>query len=53
VDPDIVVEEDPLNLLNGHDPQLERGIAELLKELPSAATQLAPRPAAPVKTETH
>jgi tricorn protease len=53
VDPDIVVEEDPLNVLNGHDPQLERGIAELLKKLPSAPTGLAPRPADPIKTEMH
>ena len=53
VDPDIVVEEDPLSVLNGHDPQLERGIAELLKKLPVAATGLAPRPADPVKTGAH
>jgi tricorn protease len=53
VDPDIVVEEDPVEVLNGHDPQLERGVAELMKLLPAKPAGLPSRPAAPVKTETH
>jgi tricorn protease len=51
VDPDIVVEEDPVEVLHGHDPQLERGVAELMKRLPAQPSGLPSRPAAPVKTE--
>jgi tricorn protease len=53
VDPDIVVEEDPVEVLQGRDPQLERGVAELMKLLPARAAALPSRPAAPVKTEIH
>jgi tricorn protease len=53
VDPDIVVEEDPVEVLHGHDPQLERGVAELMKLLPPQAAAWPSRPAAPVKTEIH
>ena len=53
VDPDIVVEEDPVEVLHGHDPQLERGVAELMKLLPAQPSGLPSRPAAPVKTEAH
>jgi tricorn protease len=49
VDPDIVVEEDPVAVLNGHDPQLERGVGELMKLLPRAGG-LPPRPAPPDKS---
>jgi len=49
VDPDIVVEEDPVAVLNGHDPQLERGVEELMKMLPRAGG-LPPRPAPPDKS---
>jgi tricorn protease len=51
VDPDIVVEQDPIEVLHGHDPQLERGVAELMKLLPATPTGLPQRPAPPVKTE--
>ena len=40
VDPDIVVENDPKSLLEGHDPQLERGVAELLKALEKSNPKL-------------
>jgi tricorn protease len=53
VDPDIVVEQDPVEVLQGHDPQLERGIEELMKQLPTTPTGLPERPAAPIKTEAH
>ncbi len=53
VDPDIVVEQDPVAVLNGHDPQLERGVAELLRLLPAVRTGLPGRPAPPIKTEAH
>jgi tricorn protease len=45
VEPDIVVEQDPVEVLNGHDPQLERGVQELMKSLPVRPAGL-PRPAA-------
>jgi tricorn protease len=50
VDPDIVVEQDPIAVMQGHDPQLERGIQELMKQLPSQPVSLPARPAAPIKT---
>jgi tricorn protease len=50
VDPDIVVEQDPLAVLEGHDPQLERGVEELLKMLPAQPRGLPERSAAPDKT---
>jgi tricorn protease len=50
VDPDIRVEQDPVAVLAGRDPQLERGVAELLKRLPAAPAGLPPPPAPPVKT---
>ena len=53
VDPDIVVEQDPVEVLRGGDPQLERGVQELMKLLPSTPTGLPGRPAAPIKTEAH
>jgi tricorn protease len=53
VDPDIVVEQDPVAVLKGHDPQLERGIQELLKLLPANPGGLPHRPASPVKSEVH
>jgi tricorn protease len=50
VDPDIVVEQDPVEVLKGHDPQLERGVQELLQRLPAAPAGLPQRSAAPIKT---
>jgi tricorn protease len=50
VDPDIVVEQDPVEVLRGHDPQLERGVQELLKRLPGTPAGLPQRAAPPVKT---
>jgi tricorn protease len=50
VDPDIVVEQDPLEVMRGGDPQLERGIAELLRRLPAESSGLPQAPAAPIKT---
>jgi tricorn protease len=51
VDPDIVVEQDPVQVLQGHDPQLERGVQELMKLLPATPAGLPKRAAPPVKTE--
>jgi len=50
VDPDIVVENDPALVIEGKDPQLERGIAEIMKALEANPKKLPPRPADPVKT---
>jgi tricorn protease len=49
VDPDIVVENDPLSVIGGHDPQLDRGIAEIMKELKANPKALPGRPADPDK----
>jgi tricorn protease len=53
VDPDIIVEQDPVQVLDGHDPQLERGVAELMRRLPAEPQRLPMRPAPPVKTEAN
>jgi tricorn protease len=50
VDPDIVVENDPASLLAGRDPQLERGLAEVLAAMEREPRKLPKRPADPVKT---
>ena len=49
VDPDIEVENDPKSVIAGHDPQLERAVAELMKKLTSPV-KLPARPKDPVKT---
>ncbi|MGA7409876.1 MAG: S41 family peptidase, partial [Bryobacteraceae bacterium] len=51
VDPDIVVENDPKSVIDGHDPQLERGIAELLKKLNQSTPKLPPHAPYPVKLQ--
>ena len=53
VDPDIVVEQDPVKVLEGHDPQLERGVQELMKLLPATPAGLPQRAAPPDKTGMH
>jgi len=49
VDPDIVVENDAKSVIDGHDPQLERGVAELLKALEKSAPKLPERAPYPIK----
>ena len=49
VDPDIVVENDPQSVINGRDPQLERAVAEVLREMQEHPRHLPPKPAPPVK----
>jgi tricorn protease len=51
VEPDIVVENDPKSLIEGRDPQLERGIAEVLKAMQANPKRLPNRPPDPVKTK--
>ncbi len=53
VDPDIVVENDPAAVIDGHDPQLDRGIAEVMKALQANPKKLPSRPPDPVKTPKH
>jgi tricorn protease len=50
VDPDIVVENEPKAELEGHDQQLERAVAEVMKKLKDRVVTLPPKPAGPVKT---
>jgi tricorn protease len=50
VDPDIVVENDPASVISGRDPQLERGISEIMKALEANPKKLPSRPPDPVKT---
>jgi len=50
VDPDIEVENDPQSEIAGRDPQLERGIAELMTKIKNNPTKVPARPAPPIKT---
>lgn len=49
VDPDIDVDNDPKSEIEGRDPQLERGISEVMLRL-KTPVKLPPKPAGPVKT---
>lgn len=51
VDPDIVVENDPASVMAGRDPQLDRGIKEVLAAIEKSPKLLPSRPADPVKTK--
>ncbi|HVR98571.1 MAG TPA: S41 family peptidase [Thermoanaerobaculia bacterium] len=51
VSPDIDVENDPKSLLAGRDPQLERGVEEVMKKIREQPKKLPTRPAPPVKTQ--
>jgi tricorn protease len=50
VDPDIEVENEPAAVIAGRDPQLERGIQEVLDRMKADPKRLPKRPADPVKT---
>ncbi|MCU0229279.1 MAG: S41 family peptidase, partial [Bryobacterales bacterium] len=50
VSPDIEVDNDPKSLLEGRDPQLERGVQVVQDELKARPRKLPTRPAPPVKT---
>jgi tricorn protease len=50
VDPDIEVDNDPKSQIEGRDPQLERGIAEIMVKLKDHSVKLPGKPAPPVKT---
>ena len=49
VDPDIEVDNDPMSVLAGKDPQLERAITEVMSKLKNPV-KLPGKPAPPVKT---
>ena len=49
VEPDIEVDNDPQSVIAGKDPQLERGIAEVMAKL-KQPVKLPGKPAPPVKT---
>jgi len=51
VEPDIVVENDATSILAGRDPQLERGVEEVMKMIRQDPKKLPERPADPVKTK--
>ena len=51
VDPDIEIDSDAKAVLEGRDPQLERGIEEVMRMIEEEPLRLPERPADPVKTE--
>lgn len=51
VEPDIVVENDPKSLIEGRDPQLERGVEMLLQMIREDPRELAAPAPDPVRTE--
>ena len=50
VPPDIDVEQTPADVIAGRDPQLDRAIAEVMKQLEANPQPVAKRPEYPVKT---
>jgi tricorn protease len=44
VNPDIIVENDPKSLIEGRDPQLERGIKEVLQAIEANPKKIPPKP---------
>ena len=50
VEPDIEVENDPMSVIAGRDPQLERAVEEVMRMMREDPKTLPNRPAAPVKT---
>ena len=48
VDPDVIVDQDPKAVAEGHDPQLEKAVALALQELAAHPTVPPTRPAYPV-----
>jgi tricorn protease len=51
VEPDIRVVNDPAAVIAGRDPQLERGIEEVMKRIEADPPTFPERPEAPVKTQ--
>jgi tricorn protease len=51
VAPDIEVENDPKSVAEGRDPQLDRGIAEVMKMIEKDPKLIPPRPKDPVRTK--
>ncbi len=51
VSPDIEVDQDPAAVLKGQDPQLERGIAEVMKKVQAEPRVMPKKPKDPVKTK--
>ncbi len=51
VDPDIVVPNDVASVLDGRDPQLERGVAEVMKKIAADPKAYPKRPEPPVRTQ--
>jgi tricorn protease len=49
VDPDIEVEQDPIAVIQGRDPQLERAVQEVLRRMQDNPRALPVRPAPPVR----
>lgn len=47
--PDIEVIQEPSKVVNGHDPQLERGVTEALRLLKTQRFEMAKEPPAPVR----
>jgi tricorn protease len=50
VPPDIEVEQTPADVINGHDPQLEKAIQVIMDELKKSPSPSGHRPAYPVKS---
>jgi tricorn protease len=51
VDPDIEVENDPRSVILGGDPQLERAIQEILRQVNDDPRRLPGKPADPIKRQ--
>jgi tricorn protease len=53
VSPDISVEYTPADVISGHDPQLERAVAEAMKLLKTNTQKRVPRPPSIDRVNKH
>lgn len=51
VEPDIEIDNDPMAILAGRDPQLEKAIEVIQQKIASEPRDMPPRPADPIKTQ--
>lgn len=49
ISPDVEVQQSPAEVIKGRDPQLERGVEEVMKLMKTQGIELKPEPPSPVK----
>jgi tricorn protease len=49
IEPDVMVEQDPKLVIEGHDPQLEKAVEQALELLRTQEVKLLPQPKDPIR----